>query len=556
MSGSQSYNLLCKEWIPVIWRDDAAAEPRALKIGIREALQRAHDIQCISHTAPFIEFGLYRLLITIVLDAHIVAGQRPTIGKMRTMLDKGQFDEPIVDQYLKSQSGCFDLWAKDVPFLQCRPASHGGKQPSPKAVVSMFPAIPSGTNVAHWHHYGEDEATLSEDIAAQLLTTVSPFNFKVKPGEARTLAGDPPLYALVLGKNLFETIVLNLPRPSGRITAKQEQDNGPAWRTQLDLTKLPKTPTVAQGFTWPVRVIELENEGAMVAKAINQAAYNKPTDKAKGKGGNLYDAKYGWRDPSAGVETTRDAITHIKARPGVPIWRDAVPLFLVASEGETLRADRRRSRPEVISNALRVLDTPQFRVAVYGMRKKGGGGDVKVEEWFRSVLTLPTEVARDSRLSARAIDAFKTTQKVADALQTGLRMLRAPSESKKAARKDTHREEGDALAIFWQSLEPVLSHSYLRARGASTRDDEGQVGLEPVLSHSYLDALARNDSKAEEGLWDKVWRQAREAFSGATGPHRRTADGLFRIANASNWFERKLATLLPKPLREKSEKSA
>ena len=331
---------------------------------------------------------------------------------------------------------------------------------------------------------------------------------------------------VVLGRNLFETIVLNLPRPSGRITTKQEQDNGPAWRTQLDLTKLPKTPTVAQGFTWPVRVIRLENDGIRVTKAINQAAYKKSTDKAKVKGGNLYGAKYGWRDPSAGVETSSGGITHIKPRPGVPIWRAAVPLFLVASEGEALRADRRRSRPEVMSNALRVLETPQVRVAVYGMRKKGGGGgDVKVEEWFRCILALPTEVARDSRLSVRAVDAFKTTQKVADALQVGLRMLRAPSEVLKTKRKDMHRDEGGALAVFWQSLQQMLSHH-------------------------YLDALARNDPKAEEKLRGEVRRQAREAFSGAAGQHRRTADGLFRIANAANWFERRLGQLLPKSIQE------
>ncbi len=530
MSEAPSYDLLRKPWIPVVWRSDAA-EPRAPKIGIREAIERARDIGCISHTAPFIEFGLYRLLITIVLDAYIVAGRRPTIGKMRSLLDKGQFDKTICE-YLKSHSGGFDLWARDRPFLQRRTPSDGGKQPSPKAAVSMLPAIPSGTNVAHWHHYGEDEATLGEDVAAQLLTTVSPFNFKTKPGEARTLAGDPPLYALVLGKNLFETIVLNLPRPSGRITAKQEGDNGPAWRTQLDLTKLPRTPTTAQGFTWPVRVITLENDGAMVTKAVNQAAYKKPTDKAKLKGGNFYDARYGWRDPSAGVETTSDAITHIKARPGVPIWRDAVPLFLVASEGEALRSDRRRSRPEVISNALRVLDTPRFRVAVYGMRKKsGGGGDAKVEEWFRSVLTLPSEVARDTRLSARAIDTFKTTQSVADALQIALRMLRPPVKSGRNKRPPPGRGDTDALAGFWQNLEPTLSRT-------------------------YLDELASGDSEAEAKWREIIRKEARDAFTRATAPQRRIADGLFRIANASNWFERRLARLLPKSSQKKREESA
>lgn len=531
MSDSRSYILLCERWIPVVWRKDAI-EPNEPNVGIYTALHRASEIKCISHTAPFIEFGLYRLLITIVLDAYIVAGQRPTINKMKTMLDKGRFDKSIVNEYLDAHRARFDLWASnEAPFLQSKSVNNDGKSPSPKAVVSMFSAIPSGTNVAHWNHFIEDETKITEEVAAQFLTTVSPWNFKTKPGEARTLAGDPPMYALVLGESLFETIVLNLPRPSGRITAKQEKENGPAWRTQLDPAKLPKSPTVAQGFTWPVRLIELENDGAMVSKAINQAAYKKPTDKARAKGGNLYDTKYGWRDPNAGVETTKDAITHIKARPGVPIWRDAVPLFLVSSEGEALRAERRRSRPEVISNALRVLDTPQFRVAVYGMRKKsGGGGDVKVEEWFRSVLGLPTEVARDVRLSARAIEAFKTTQKVADALQISLRMLRPPVKASKGKQPPQSRGDADTLAGFWQRLEPILSCNYL--------GELGSIG-----------------SKAEEKLLERIREAARDAFTCAAGPQRRTADGLFRIANACNWLERRLARLLPRSSREKSEES-
>jgi hypothetical protein len=209
-----------------------------------------------------------------------------------------------------------------------------------------------------------------------------------------------------------------------------------------------------------------------------------------------------------------------------------VPLFLVASEGEALRGERRRSRPEVITNALRVLGTPQFRVAVYGMCKKRGGGDVKVEEWFRSVLNFPSEVARDSRLSTRAFYAFKKTQSVAGALQKALRMLSPPVKGgKKGKRPSPNRDVMDALANFWHSLEPVLS-----------RD--------------YLDELGSGDPKADEHLRKKIWQQARTAFRRAAEPHRRTADGLFRIANAGNWFAGELARLLPKPSPEKSEDNA
>lgn len=524
MSGHRSYNLLDKPWIPVVWSADAP-EPRKPKIGIREAFARAHEIDCITHTAPFIEFGLYRLLITIVLDAYIVAGQRPTIGTMQEMMAAEQFGGLVVDAYLDSHANRFDLWAADYPFLQRSvDTNEKPRNKSTKPIVAMFAAIPSGTNVTHWHHVPEDDIAVGEDIAAQFLTAVSPWNFKVKPDEARTLAGDPPMYALVLGRNLFETIVLNLPRPSGRSAAKQEKDNGPAWRTALALDKLPKSPTIAQGYTWPVRIIALENDGAMIAKAVNRAAYRKPTDKAKAnaKNSTLYEAR-GWRDPNAGTVASQDGVDHIKARPSVPVWRDAVPLFLVASEGEALRGEKRRSRPEVVSNALRVLDTPRFRVAVYGMRKKsGGGGDVKLEEWFRSVLTLPAEVARDSRLSARAMGAFVRAQRVADALRTALRMLRPPMDAVPRERKklnEQRRAESDAINAYWQALEPVL------------------VG-------SYLDELAKGDSAAEEELSNRLRGEAKAAFRRATGPLRRDADGLFRIANADHWLARRLATLL------------
>jgi CRISPR type I-E-associated protein CasA/Cse1 len=531
MNAPHSYDLLVKPWIPVAWRNDAA-EPREPKVGITEALQRSHDIRSISHTSPFIEFGLYRLLITIVLDANTVAGERPTIGKIRSLLSKRRFDAKVLGDYFKRHDEGFDLWNSRRPFLQRKIEKTDGQQHELKPIVTLFSAIPSGTNVTHWCHCIEDEVALTEDIAAQILTTVSPFNFKNKPGEARTLAGDPPLYGLVLGKDLFETIVLNLPRPSGRVTIQQEQNNGPVWRTQLDLHMLPKIPTVTQGFTWPVRVIALESDGEVVTKSVNRATYKKPTEKAKKKNENLYDAKYGWRDPNAGVETTGDNIVHIKTRPNVPIWRDAVPLFLVAGEGEVLRADKRRSRPEVISNALRVLDTPWFNVAVYGMRKKGGGGgDVKVEEWFRSILTFPTEVARDSRLSARAIDTFKSAQRVAEALQTALRMLRSPSEVRKTARKAIHRTESDALSNFWRYLELPLGSM-------------------------YLEALRNSDPSAEEIFWVLVRREARGTFSKAAGPQRRTADGLFRIANARNWLEKRLKTIELSVIKVRKEKKS
>jgi Tfp pilus assembly protein FimT len=200
-------------------------------------------------------------------------------------------------------------------------------------------------------------------------------------------------------------------------------------------------------------------------------------------------------------------------------------MCFVASEGEVLRGQRVRSRPEVVTNALRITDGKAVRLAAYGFIDKGGKNNKLFRIWFRSVLTFPTEVARDSRLSAKAIHAFRTTQSVADALQTGLRMLRPLTEAKKTDMKRTYRTEVDSLSGFWQRLELALSSV-------------------------YLDALDVGDLAAEEELWTVIRREARAAFTNATGPQRRTADGLFRIVNASNWFEARLSRLLPKPGKE------
>lgn len=523
MSNLHSYDLLVKPWIPVMWLK--AAGPEESKLGIREAFSRSHEIRCISHTSPFIEFGLYRLLITIVLDAYTVAGRRPTIGKMKQMLALG-FGS-CVYKYLDDYKHGFDLWNDDNPFLQPKPINDTKAGP----VANLFPAVPSGANVIHWHHFLEDEddapaagaaaSQISEEEAAQWLTTVSPFTFKGKYGAARTLAGDPPIYALVLGGSLFETLILNLPRPSGRVTAKQELERGPAWRTTPDFAET-KLPTLAEGFTWPVRYIRLERGRDAITKSIYTVAFKK-TKETK-INAPVYDVKYGWRDPNAGTETTKDKMDHITVKGDAPIWRDLVHLYLVAGEGEALRAGKRRSRPEVISNALRLLDTAQFRVAVYGMRKNPDK-DAKVDEWFRSVLTFPAEVARDTRLSSRAINAFGRTQKVADSLQNALRMLRTPAQAKETSRKVLHQTETDSLTHFWHRLELPLG------------------GI-------YLEALGGGDDEAEQRLWTVIRREARDAFALATGPQRRTADGLFRIANASNWLERRLHYLLPNSGKE------
>lgn len=532
MNKPASYNLLDPGpdlgWIPVKWRPDV--EPGAPEIGIREALQRAGEIKCISHTAPFIEFGLYRLLITIVLDAYILDRQRPTIGRMKAMLEAGKFDPCVVGKYLDTYGDRFDIWHDQTPFLQ-RPGLSGAAGD----ISKMIAPVPSGTKITWWHHHLETDTRLTVVEAARELCSVAPFCFDYAPKDICTIGGDPPLYIVVQGENLFETIVYNLPRPSGRLNARQEMDDGPAWRSIVqDTAALPRSPTHAQAWTWPVRQLLLirTDDAEVIGKAVNIAGAEKTAARRRVRG---------WRDPNAGTITSAKGVRQLRAGDLVPgfartagqgdqnpmvFWRDIVPMCLVASEGEALRGERLRSRPEAVTNALRITQGQLLRLAVYGFVDKGGKNNKVFRMWFRSVLTLPAEVAHDSRLSARAIIAFNTAQSVASALQKALQLLRPPLKANRGRRPPPGRGDSDVLADFWQSLELILS-----------RD--------------YLNELGSGNSQAEATLWERIRQEARRSFFRATGPQRRTADGLFRIANASNWLERRLGSILPKPRQEK-----
>lgn len=511
MSDARSYNLLCQPWIPVIWRDDASV-PKEPKIGIREALERAHEIHRISHTSPFIEFGLYRLLITIVLDAYIVAKKRPTIGKMRQMLQAGRLDPCVINGYLDAHKQGFELWGKGERFLQA-----GAANSTADPVAKMVSPIPSGTKITHWHHYSAAETTLNESEAALELCAVTPFCFDYAPADICTLAGDPPLYVIVQGESLFQTIVLNLPRPSGRTIQQAERDLGPLWRTAVaDTTAVPSSPTICQGWTWPVRKLRLTNaDKGLISTAVNTSGDGKTEARKRVRS---------WRDPNAGTITKADGLSHIRGKEGMVLCRDLLPIFLIGSEGEALKGERRRSRPEVVSNALRASDDQRLNLALYGFIDKGGQNNKVFRTWMRSAFSFPAEVARDERLSYKALGAFKSAQKVADALKVALRMLRpminaVPRERKNL--RNTQRGETDALAGFWQRLEPALART-------------------------YLDDLSEGKADAMKNLKRVLRSEARNAFKAAAAPHRRDADGLFRIANASNYLERRLARLLPK----------
>jgi CRISPR system Cascade subunit CasA len=212
-----SFNVLTEPWIPAIRRDGSRDE-----LGILTCLEQAHDLREIRDPSPIVEFGLYRLLVAFLLDALILAEKRPEDPlDLKALIEAGKFDRDLIHHYIERCGEVFDLFHPERPFLQT-PMAKGKSKP----LAGMYPVAPSGTNVGHWHHLPEERMTVSVPEGARLLTTVAPFMTAGGAGLSPSINGAPAIYALPLGENLFETLIVNIP------LRKQDSGDGLiAWRS-------------------------------------------------------------------------------------------------------------------------------------------------------------------------------------------------------------------------------------------------------------------------------------------------------------------------------------
>jgi CRISPR system Cascade subunit CasA len=138
-----SFDVLEQPWIPVIRRDGSREE-----LGILPCLEHAHELREIRDPSPTEEFGLYRLLITFVLDALVLADRRPEHPlDLGALIDEGHFDAQMLRHYVAQCGDVFDLFHPERPFLQSAGAT--GEQ---KSVFDFYPVFPSGANVVHFSH--------------------------------------------------------------------------------------------------------------------------------------------------------------------------------------------------------------------------------------------------------------------------------------------------------------------------------------------------------------------------------------------------------------------
>ena len=273
------WNALASPWLEIV-----SLRGKSSRISPLEAIADANKIHRIVSENPLDVFAAHRFLLTLI---YWVAGDAKSVALIRKKLLGGQVPALLVKR-LKAAEGQFNLFDRKAPFLQ-DPSAIKAKRSS---AAYLFAEMASGTNVAHFHHGDDKTSRLCLRCATLGLVRVVPWMQSGGAGLSPAIHGAPPIMPLAIGKDLCETLGLNL------IPLSIPHGNS-RWSGQFRPTA--SRVKVMEGLTWNARRIHLlEPHAPAICSRCGETSL--PTvgpiifeknDACK------KDAKRVWRDPAA-----------------------------------------------------------------------------------------------------------------------------------------------------------------------------------------------------------------------------------------------------------------
>lgn len=455
-----SYDLVTRPWLPVRTADGTPAP----QVGLRELLYRAHEFSDIELPLPPASAQLWRVLTLLAarvtgLDCGDDAAE--WYRARRGVLEAGGFDQARVDAYFSGLPNRFDLFHPERPWSQ---------DPRLREQCSKT----SGVNKLAWgrtagqnqvwlggHHHDLAPVPLLPDEAAwHLLATLGygpsgRCTSRTVDGrsEANSTAG--PLRGTVsfhpLGRNLFQSLVLNI--PFGSDNEDEPGDVEPA-------------PWERDGLPDPLGAPE-ESTG-LAGTLLNQASHAVLLVPDPG-GDKVVDAYVTWSRRDRPVPPTDPYLIHQTSKDGRRYARPADAARAVWRDLDSLLSEdiRDEFRPRLFDHL-----TKQARLSEdlrKGMRLRAFGfdqdGQTRDRQWFTAttppVLRWLEDSSDTSEEAVRARLRIRLARRSAESL--GYRLRKALTDAWKegnspsggSARTDTGTGPWlrRGLSRYWSTAE-------------------------------------------------------------------------------------------------------
>ncbi len=289
-----TFNVLTDPWIPTTGG----------KLSLLDAFENAHVIEGVQCVTPLETVAVYRLMIAFAMDAL----QLPSRDDRMASLERARFDMTDVRAYITrcaEESVSFDLFNARRPFMQAMFDPKWDKEPKPASNMAL--TVPSGNNHTFFDHHAF--AKFAPDEALRQLLTSYLFCTAAIHDYPSSVNNTPCVYVLLQGKNLFETLVLNMLSIAecGNIAYGK-----PAWRTACQVVPKKEFAQVdmLSALTWqPRRVTTIPDEDGSITRIYWQQGHNF-------KGNAL------WRDPHVPYQLKKGKYSSLKPEKGRALWRD------------------------------------------------------------------------------------------------------------------------------------------------------------------------------------------------------------------------------------------
>ena len=285
------------------------SEGRTECVGLMDLLSKAHLITDIKANSCTGKLALIRFCIAFLCDAY----QLCNLDDRADLLDAGAFDKNKLLKYVaecEAEGVCFDLDDEKHPFMQAAYDVEMDEK-SEKPIAKILFDCPGGNNHIHLDHRHEDAHEVDTPTAFEAMLETYMFCPAGLSG-ASNVNNTPPVYAIVYGKNMFETLVLNMVSADEIINIPYGEKEI-AWRRNHFV--VPGERIVDMSFlkamTWQPRRLTLHwDEDGKVRNLNLQNGLNF-------QGNGL------WMDPHVVYRRNKDGLWFsVKPELGRELWRD------------------------------------------------------------------------------------------------------------------------------------------------------------------------------------------------------------------------------------------
>lgn len=506
-----SFNLIVEPFIPCLDQRGAFHE-----LGLHSVLQSAHDLRELRDDSPLVTVALHRLLLAIL---HRNFGPAST-QEWKTLWNSGRFDGDKLGEYLEQWKDHFHLFHPQHPFFQV--AGFSTKEAS--GINRLAQELARGNNATLFDHTRDDPAPLLTPAqAARLIITEQSFAV----GGGKSDLGNTPHAPLVggaiampQGRNLFETLMLNLVVYNREHPCPSSEDDAPVWeRNDVPSRGASHPAGYLDYLTWQTRTLLLSPADVSNERRVSRVFYAQ---------GRKFDPPPGFLEPNMSYKRGDDGDRPLRFSEDRDLWRDSSALFQFAETDQFIGPLCFRHLQILVQQGV-LSRSHRYDVATIGLCTD----KAKVSFWRRDRLPLPLAYLDDIDL----VGSLKSALSLADdvgklvrraAWQTAATLL---SNGQTSPDKQRVADLVDSLApdrLYWSRLEIPFRQLLADLPG----DCDHQ---ERAIAHWTCETLRR---------------QAEAAFDETAGDLNRSARELRAVTLGRQMLQRDLYSVI-KPHQEK-----